>query len=177
MAKWCGVVNVLRLLSASTLAWSLHFATPFECATSSAKCVSPSIPSPTLLFYHTPFCVCLCVALPSDIHALFVAVDAFVLASVHLIWDTPCLPSTTACVVMVFLHYPGPVNHLSPFLCVFWCIPQATASICTDRGGYALWCGLPQKSAMRDNMKRHTPTHFAFFRFLSSPFLWRIWRQ
>ena len=99
-----------------------------------------------LLFYHSPrFSVC--VALSSGIHTLFVGVDALVLASVPLIWGTPCLPSTTACVcvVMAFLHCPGPVNHLPPFLCVFWCVPQATASICTDRGGYALWCRLPQK--------------------------------
>ena len=54
-------------------------------------------------------------------------------------------PPLPVCVVMAFLHCPGPVNHLPPFLCVFWCVPQATASICTDRGGYALWCCLPQK--------------------------------
>ena len=78
---------------------------------------------------------------------------------------------------MAFLHYPDPVNHLPHFLCVFWRVRQATASICTDRGGYALWCRLPQKWAMRDTMKRHTLAHFAFFRFLSSPFQWRIWRQ
>ena len=145
MAKWCGVANVLRLLCASTLAWSLHFATPFVCHLISQVCVT-IYSITTLLFYHTPF-LCMCVALSSGIHALFVAVDALVLASVPLIWGTPCLSSTTACVcvVMAFLHCPGPVNHLPPFLCVFWCVPQATASICTDRGGYALWCCLPQK--------------------------------
>ena len=75
------------------------------------------------------------------------------------------------------LHYMNHVNHLPPFLCEFWCVPQAIASICTDRGGYALWCCLPQKSAMRDIMKRHTLARFAFFHFLSSPFLWRIWES
>ena len=55
MAKWCGVANVLRLLCASTLAWSLHFATPFVCVTSSAKCVSPSIPSPLCFSITHPF--------------------------------------------------------------------------------------------------------------------------
>ena len=60
MAKWCGVANVLRLLCASTLAWSLHFATPFVCVTSSAKCVSPSIPSPLCFSITHPFLVCVC---------------------------------------------------------------------------------------------------------------------
>ena len=46
-------------------------------------------------------------------------------------------PPLPVCVVMAFLHCPGPVNHLQPFLCVFWCVRQATASICTDRWGYA----------------------------------------
>ena len=150
-----------------------HFTLPHH------LCVSPHQPSvchhlfhhPFAFLSHTSFLVCVCMALSSGIHALFVAVDTLVLASVpsygahHA--SHPPLP---VCVVMAFLHCPGPVNHLSPFLCVFWCVPQATASICTDRGGYALWCCLPQKSAMRDTMKRHTLAHFAFFRFLSSPF-------
>ena len=59
MAKWCGVANVLRLLCASTLAWSLHFATPFVCVTSSAKCVSPSIPSPLCFSITHPFFWCM----------------------------------------------------------------------------------------------------------------------
>ena len=58
MAKWCGVADVLRLLCASTLAWSLHFATPFVCVTSSAKCVSPSIPSPLCFSLIPLFGVC-----------------------------------------------------------------------------------------------------------------------
>ena len=175
MAKWCGVANVLRLLCASTLAWSLHFATPFVCVTSSAKCVSPSIPSPLCFSITHPFwCVWHCqVAFTLSLWVLM-----------HWCWhQCPSYgahhashPPLPVCVVMAFLHCPGPVNHLPPFLCVFWCVPQATASICTDRGGYALWCCLPQKSAMRDTMKRHTLAHFAFFRFLSSPFLWSVWR-
>ena len=120
MAKWCGVANVLRLLCASTLAWSLHFATPFVC-------VPLHQPSVCHHPFHHPFAFlsltlfwCVCVALSSGIHALFVAVDALALASVPLIWGTPCLPSTIACVcvVMAFLPCPGPVNHLPPFLCV-----------------------------------------------------------
>ena len=119
MAKWCGVANVLRLLCASTLAWSLHFATPFVCVTSSAKCVSPSIPSPLCFsITHTPFGVC--VALSSGIHALFVAVDALVLASVPLIWGTPCLPSTTACVCGDGVPaLPWPCQPLATFLVCF----------------------------------------------------------
>ena len=117
MAKWCGVANVLRLLCASTLAWSLHFATPFVCVTSSAKCVTIHSITP-LLFYHTPLLVC--VALSSGIHALFVGVDALVLASVPLIWDTPCLPSTTACVCGDGVPaLPWPCQPLATFLVCF----------------------------------------------------------
>ena len=89
-----------------------HFTLPHH------LCVSPSIPSPLCFSITHPFLVCVCVALSSGIHALFVGVDALALSSVPLIWGTPCLPSTTACVVMAFLHCPGPVNHLPLFLCV-----------------------------------------------------------
>ena len=119
MAKWCGVANVLRLLCASTLAWSLHFATPFVCVTSSAKCVSPSIPSPLCFSITHPF-FGVCVALSSGIHALFVGVDALVLASVPLIWGTPCLPSTTACVCGDGVPaLPWPCQPLATFLVCF----------------------------------------------------------
>ena len=75
-----------------------HFTLPHN------LCVSPHQSSvchhpfhhPFAFLSHTPFGVC--VALSSGIHALFVGVDVLVLASVPLIWDTPCLPSITACV-------------------------------------------------------------------------------
>ena len=33
-----------------------------------------------------------------------------------------------------FLHCPGPHNNMAPFLCAFWCAPQGTPSISTERG-------------------------------------------
>ena len=145
MAKCCGVANVLRLLCASTLAWSLHFATPFVCVISSAKCVSQSIPSPLCFSITHTFLVC--------VWHCQVAFTLSLWVLMHWCWHLcpsygahhASHPPLPVCVVMAFLHCPGPVNHLPPFLCVFWCVPQATASICTDRGGYALWCCLPQK--------------------------------
>ena len=44
-----------------------------------------------------------------------------------------------------FLHCPGPHNNLAPFLCCFWCAPQGTPSISTERGQNGLWCCLAQK--------------------------------
>ena len=34
-----------------------------------------------------------------------------------------------------FLHCPCHHNNLAPFLCGFWCAPQGTPSISTERGG------------------------------------------
>ena len=74
---------------------------------------------PFAFLSHTPFW-CVCVALSSGIHALFVGVDALALASVLLIWDTPCLPSTTACVCGDGVPaLPWPCQPLATFLVCF----------------------------------------------------------
>ena len=173
---WCGQCVVTVVCINTCMVTSLCH-TICVCHLISQVCVTIHSITP-LLFYHTPlFGVC--------VWHCQVAFTLSLWLLMHWCWHLcpsygahhASHPPLPVCVVMAFLHCPGPVNHLPPFLCVFWCVPQATASICTDRGGYALWCCLPQKSAMRDTMKRHTLAHFAFFRFLSSPFLWRIWRQ
>ena len=68
------------------------------------------------------------------------------------------------CVVMAFLHFLGPVNHLPPFLYVFWCAPQATASICTDRGGI---CFVVWSSTKVNKERHHEETHTHTLCFLS----------
>ena len=138
-------------------AWSLHFATPFVCVTSSAKCVSPSIPSPLCFSITRPFLVCACVALS-------VAFTLSLWLLMHWCWhQCPSYgahhashPPLSVCVVMAFLHCPGPVNHFPPFLCVFWCVPQATASICTDRGGI---CFVVLSSTKVSHERHHEETH------------------
>lgn len=98
-----------------------HFTLPHH------LCVSPHQPSVCHHPFHHPFAFlsltpfwCVCVALSSGIHALFVGVDALALASVPLIWGTPCLPSTTACVCGdSFFALPWPCQPLATFLVCF----------------------------------------------------------
>ena len=142
---WCGQCVVTVVCINTCMVTSLCH-TICVCVTSSAKCVSPSIPSPFCFYITHPFLVYLCV------HCQ-VAFTLSLWVLMHWCWHL-CTsygahhashPPLPVCVVMAFLHSPAPVNNLPPFLCVFLCVPQAIASICTDRGGYALWCCLPQK--------------------------------
>ena len=80
---WCGQCVVTVVCINTCMVTSLYH-TICVCVTSSAKCVSPSIPPPLCFsITHTFFCVCM--ALSSGIHTLFVAVDALALVSVPLI--------------------------------------------------------------------------------------------
>ena len=99
-----------------------HFTLPHHlcvCHLISQVCVTIHSITPLLFSHIHPF-FGVCVALSSGIHALFVVVDALVLASVPLIWGTPCLPSTTACVCGDGVPaLPWPCQPLAIFLACF----------------------------------------------------------
>ena len=148
-----------------------HFTLPHH------LCVSPHQPSVCHHPFHHPFAFlsltpfwCVCVALSSGIHTLFVAVDALVLASVPLIWDTPCLPSTTACVCGDGVPaLPWPCQPLATFLVCFLVRPSSHCFNLHRQMGYMLCDVVFHKK----DMKRDTH----FFRFPSSLFQWRFGRQ
>ena len=95
--------------------------------------VSPHHPCVCHLPFHPPFafsipilCFCGCVW-HCDV--------AFTLS----LWLLMCLcchlcPPFLGLMVPRFLHCPGPHNNMAPFLCAFWCAPQGTPSISTERG-------------------------------------------
>lgn len=114
---WCGqCVETVVCINTCMVTSLCH--TICVCHLISQVCVTIHSITP-LLFYHTPL-FGVCVALSSGIHALFVAVDALALASVPLIWDTPCLPSTTACVCGDGVPaLPWPCQPLATFLVCF----------------------------------------------------------
>lgn len=114
---WCGqCVETVVCINTCMVTSLCH--TICVCHLISQVCVTIHSITP-LLFYHTPL-FGVCVALSSGIHALFVAVDALVLASVPLIWGTPCLPSTTACVCGDGVPaLPWPCQPLATFLVCF----------------------------------------------------------
>lgn len=114
---WCGQCVVTVVCINTCMVTSLCH-TICVCHLISQVCVTIHSITP-LLFYHTPL-FGVCVALSSGIHALFVGVDALVLASVPLIWGTPCLPSTTACVCGDGVPaLPWPCQPLATFLVCF----------------------------------------------------------
>lgn len=149
LAKWC-VCGVWALWWHCWLHHHLHpphhFPTPFHCLTSSPMCLSPSIPS-TLCLFNPPPVFLVCFVWHCDV--------AFTLS----LWLLMCLcchlcppflglmvPRFLHCLCAhAFLHCPGPHNNLAPFLCGFWCAPQGTPSISTERGKNGLWCCLAQK--------------------------------